>query len=321
MSIFANKLWLAPLAGYTDQAFRRICNTRHADVLVSEMVSSDGLIRDSKRTIQYLDFKEEERPFGVQIFGNDPYTMAKAAEFVLTFQPDFIDINMGCPVKKVIRRGAGSALMKEPKLASQIISEVVKAIAGRVPLSVKFRSGWDNNELNYLDFGKMVEDSGADAACLHARTTKQMFSGLSNWDHIRSLKTHIGIPLIGNGDVKSPADAIRMFEETGCDSIMIGRGALGKPWIFEQIKSFQQTGSFVPISHQEILRTVLQHIDFALEFKRESVVIKEIRAHTCFYTKGLPGGAELRQSINHCTDIIDLKSMLTSHLSNDHYCK
>jgi tRNA-dihydrouridine synthase B len=317
LSIFTNKLWLAPLAGYTDQAFRRVCKAHHADVLVSEMVSSDGLIRDSKRTFQYLDYQEQERPFGVQIFGNDPLTMAKAAEFVLTFQPDFIDINMGCPVKKVIRRGAGSALMKEPQIASHIITEVAKAIAGRVPLSVKFRSGWDNNELNYMDFGKMVEDSGADAACLHARTTKQMFSGLSNWDHIRNLKEHIGIPLIGNGDVKSPADAMRMYNETGCDSVMIGRGALGKPWIFENIKDFQQTGSFAAISHHDILQTVLQHIDFALEFKRESVVIKEIRAHTCFYTKGLPGGAELRQNINHCTSIKDLKSMLTSHLLID----
>ena len=315
LNIFTNKLWLAPLAGYTDQAFRRICKANRADVLVSEMVSADGLIRDSKRTIQYLDYKPEEHPLGVQIFGNDPFTMAKAAEFVLTFEPDFIDINMGCPVKKVIRRGAGSALMKEPALASQIITEVGKAIAGRIPLTVKFRSGWDSNALNYLDFGKMVEDAGADAACLHARTTKQMFSGHSDWEHIRLLKEHIGIPLIGNGDVKTPEDAIRMFTDTGCDSVMIGRGALGRPWIFGHIKDFQETGSHPDITPLEILSTVLTHIDYALSFKRESVVIKEIRAHTCFYTKGLIGGAELRQRINHCNDITELRKILTQHFS------
>jgi nifR3 family TIM-barrel protein len=311
----SNKLWLAPLAGYTDQAFRRICKEHGADILVSEMVSADGLIRDSKRTIQYVEFLEEERPFGVQIFGSDPLVMAKAAEFLIPYKPDFIDINMGCPVKKVVRRNSGSALMKDPELAASIVRETKTALAGEIPLGVKFRSGWDNDSLNYLEFGLLLQASGADFLCLHARTTKQMFSGLSNWEHIAKLKQALEIPLIGNGDIKDPESALKMMKDTGCDSVMIGRGALGKPWIFDQIKQYQTSGEYSPLLHHTWIDTILQHLDYALQTQREAVVVKEMRSQLCFYTKGMIGGAELRHKINQTQSIAELKALISSSVN------
>lgn len=303
-------MWLAPLAGYTDQAFRRICKEHGADVLVSEMVSADGLIRDSKRTIAYLHFLDCERPFGVQLFGSDPLVMAKAAEFVMPWKPDFIDINMGCPVKKVVRRNSGSALMQSPDIASAIVKEVKRAIQGILPLSVKFRSGWDMNSLNYLDFGLLMQDSGADFVCLHARTSRQMFGGKANWEHIVKLKAALDIPVIGNGDVNSVESANQLKASSHCDSIMIGRGALGAPWVFANIKNGKDDAS-----HPEAevwLNTILRHLDYALEIKRESVVVKEMRSQLCFYTKGLIGGSELRQKINHSNSIQEMKQLLSS---------
>ena len=201
------KLWLAPLAGYTDSAFRQLCKQSGAEVLVSEMVSADGLIRDSRKTAQYIAFEEMERPYGIQIFGSEPEVMARAAEFCLGFQPDFIDINMGCPVKKVVRRGAGSALMNDPARASAIVRRVSAALRGSCPLGVKFRSGWNSASLNYSEFGLLLQDAGADFLCLHPRTQAQMVSGEADWVHIAELKKVLSIPLIGNGDLRAPEDA------------------------------------------------------------------------------------------------------------------
>lgn len=305
-------LYLAPLAGYTDRAFRNLCKDWGVDYLVSEMVSADGLIRDKVKTTNYIWFDERERPYGVQIFGSDPATLARAAEALLPFKPDFIDINMGCPVKKVIRRGAGSALMQSPVTASEIVKEVKKVTCGTLPLSVKFRSGWDSKSINYLEFGLLMQDSGADLLCLHPRTTKQMFSGLSNWEHIADLKQAVSIPLIGNGDVTDPESAKQMLLETGCDAIMIGRGALGKPWIFNQIKDFLQTGTYKPVTKQDLLHTALKHLDYALQNKREDIVVREMRSQLCHYTKGLPGSAELRNTINHCSSSEEIRLHLTN---------
>ncbi len=308
-------LFLAPLAGYTDQAFRTLCKHYGADFLVSEMVSADGLTRDSAKTIRYVLFQDIERPFGVQIFGSNPLVMAKAAEFLLDFQPDFIDINMGCPVKKVIQRGAGSALMQNPDVAATIVREVKRCVGAKLPLSVKFRSGWDNNNLNYLAFGKLMQDSGADFLCLHPRTTKQMFSGLSNWEHIKVLKLALAVPLIGNGDVKTPEDALRMKQETNCDAVMIGRGALGRPWLFNQSKSMLISGSYPPLERVALRDVIVKHLDQAVQFKPEQVVVKEIRSHVCFYTKGLVGGAELRNKINHAESITEIIELLNHCLT------
>lgn len=311
--LFSNTpLFLAPLAGYTDQAYRQICKSLGAEVLVSEMVSADGLIRDSKKTIDFIRFAPEERPYGIQLFGNDPLIIARAAEFLIQFKPDFIDINMGCPVKKVIRRGAGSALMQTPKLAASIVTETRKALAETIPLSVKFRSGWDSNSLNYLDFGLLMQDSGADFLILHPRTAKQMFSGKSDWQHIKELKEQLSIPLVGNGDICSPEDAKQMKDSTACDGLMIGRGALGKPWIFSQCRQFLSEGMYNPATKTLLLDTILKQIDTALFFKREHVVVKEMRSQLCFYTKGLVGGAELRQKINHADSANELKQLITN---------
>jgi nifR3 family TIM-barrel protein len=305
-------LFLAPLAGYTDQAFRLLCKDCGAEVLVSEMVSADGLTRDSAKTIKYILFDDVERPLGIQIFGNNPHVMAKAAEFLLPYNPDFIDVNMGCPVKKVIRRGAGSALMQTPELAEAIVKEIKRTIGANIPLSVKFRSGMDANNLNYLDFGKRMEASGADFLCLHPRTVKQMFSGKSNWKHIKELKSVISIPLIGNGDILCPEDAQRMMQETNCNGLMIGRGALGKPWLFSQIRQLLTNGSYNPVTKANLLQIILKHIDYALRFKREAVVVKEMRSQLCFYTRGLLGAAELRNKINHIDSLSELITTLNT---------
>lgn len=314
-SLFKNTpIFLAPLAGYTDQAYRMLCKAHGAEVLVSEMVSADGLTRDSVKTIQYIYFDSIERPYGVQLFGSNPNVMAKAAELVLSFLPDFIDINMGCPVKKVIRRGAGSALMQTPEIASSIVKAVKKAVAGALPISVKFRSGVDSNNLNYADFGLLMQDSGADFVCLHPRTAKQMFSGKSNWEHIKHLKSILSIPVVGNGDILCPEDALMMRDMCQCDGIMIGRGALGKPWIFSQARQMMDRGNYQAITKSSLLGTIMQHIDFALKYKPEHVVVKEMRSQLCFYTKGIIGGSELRNKINHTGSVSELKELLNNYL-------
>ncbi|MBP9036774.1 MAG: tRNA dihydrouridine synthase DusB [Candidatus Cloacimonas sp.] len=303
-------LFLAPLAGYTDSPFRQICKQWGAEVLISEMVSADGIIRDSYKTLQYAYFEEFERPFGIQIFGNDPLIMAKAASTLLPLKPDFIDLNMGCPVKKVIRRGAGSALMQTPSLAVKIVKEVKNALQDCLPLSVKFRSGWDMQNLNFLDFGILMQDSGADFLCLHPRTSRQMFSGISNWEHIKILKQNVSIPVIGNGDIKTPEDALTMLRETNCDGLMIGRGALGKPWLFSQCRELLKGGTYKPVTRQDILNTIILHIDKALQYKQEYIAVRELRAQLCFYTKGILGGPELRNKINHTDSIAELKEII-----------
>lgn len=308
------KTWLAPLAGYTDQAFRILCKRHGAEVLVSEMVSADGLIRDSVKTEALAEFEDRERPFAIQLFGSDPIVMAKAAEYCLRFQPDLIDLNMGCPVKKVIKRGAGSALMKEPSKAMAIVREVKQALDGALPLSVKFRSGWDAGSLNYLDFGLAMQDSGADILCLHPRTAKQMFSGQSNWEHIRQLVSAVDIPVIGNGDISSPESALRMYQDTGCVSIMIGRGALGYPWIFSQIKELQSSGFYHPLTFEQIKDTMLMHLELALRYRAERIVIKEMRSQLCHYVKGIVGGKEFRRRINVASSAEEIRGLIKSLL-------
>lgn len=309
-SLTDRKLWLAPLAGYTDCAFRQLCKESGADVLVSEMVSADGLARNAKKTVQFVQFEDGERPFGIQIFGSEPAVMAAAAEFCLRFKPDFIDINMGCPVKKVVKRGAGSALMQDPQRAGEIVKQVGSALRGSCLLGVKFRSGWSPQTLNYLEFGQMLEASGADFLCLHARTQAQMFSGTANWSHIAELKRNLGVPLIGNGDVRDPEDAARMLAETGCDSVMIGRGALGRPWIFAQVRELWDYGDYRPMTRALLQGTIFRHIDLSLRYKPERVVYKEMRSQICFYTKGLVGGAELRQKINRAESTAEIKELI-----------
>jgi len=309
------KLWLAPLAGYTDQPFRRICKECGADVMVSEMVSADGIIRKQQMTLAYLDFQPEEKPLGVQLFGSEPATLAQAAEAVLNYEFDFVDLNMGCPVKKVTKRGAGGALMADLDKSAKIVRAVRNILPSEFPLSVKFRSGIDFEHLNFLDFGKAVQDAGADFVILHPRTVKQGFTGSSNWEHISLLKQKLNIPVIGNGDIKSVADGLKMFEQTGCASVMIGRGALGQPWLFRQLKdAFAKEEITIPTPGQK-LEIIFRHLDYFLAVKPEQLVVKEIRAHLCHYTKGLAGSAKLRDQINHTENLKNLKKILTAAFS------
>ncbi len=310
-SLVPGKLWLAPLAGFTDRAFRVLCKENGADVLVSEMVSADGLIRDGGKTLMLMKFGDFERPFAIQLFGSDPKVMAQAAECALGYHPDLIDINMGCPVKKVVKRGAGSALMKTPAKAAQIVKEVKQAIAGSVPLSVKFRSGWDQASLNYLDFGLLMQESGADLLCLHPRTTSQMFSGQSNWEHIAQLKKAVDIPLIGNGDISSPEKAAQIYEQTHCDAIMIGRGALGQPWLFNNIKSYQASNIYQPRTVDMLQNTMLRHLELALKYKPEAVIIKEMRSQLCHYLKGYVGAAQIRVRLNRASSIQEYQEIIS----------
>lgn len=298
------KVWLAPLAGITDNPFRAICKECGADVVVSEMISVDGLLYNRDRSLEYAEFEESQRPFGLQLFGSDPKIFKKALKIGLTKNPDFIDINMGCPVKKVIKRGAGSALMTTPDIAAKIVSETKNILSPlSIPLSVKFRSGWDLNSINSLDFGIKMQKAGADMICLHPRTRGQMFSGKSNWDLIAELKKEVSIPVIGNGDIITINDMIAMYEQTGCDSVMIGRGVMGKPWLFKQIKNYLDTGNITQITTLEKLEIIRRHMELMIFHKGEKQAVYEMRTHFSHYTKGLRGGAQVRNSINKLFDV------------------
>ena len=298
------KVWLAPLAGITDNPFRAICKECGADVVVSEMISVDGLLYNRDRSLEYANFEESQRPFGLQLFGSDPKIFKKALKIALTKNPDFIDINMGCPVKKVIKRGAGSALMTTPDIAAKIVCETKNILSPlNIPLSVKFRSGWDLNSINSLDFGIKMQKAGADMICLHPRTRGQMFSGKSNWDLIAELKREVTIPVIGNGDIITINDMIAMYEQTGCDSVMIGRGVMGRPWLFKQIKNYLDTGNITQITTMEKLEIIRRHMELMIFHKGEKQAVYEMRTHFSHYTKGLRGGAQVRNSINKLFDV------------------
>ena len=316
------KIWLAPLAGYTDKSFRTICKEAGADVVVSEMISADGLVYHKSRTIIYADFPENQRPFGIQLFGSDAGIMAKAIEIILARKPDFIDVNMGCPVKKVVKRGAGSALMKTPVAAMKIVKEIKSVLKGTsIPLSVKIRSGWDANFQNAPEFSQMLQAAGADIICIHPRSRSQMFSGKSDWQIIKKIKRKVKIPVVGNGDINSAEDAERMFSETDCDSVMIGRGAIGKPWIFDETKQLLLSRKIFPLSYQKKLEIISRHLMLELEEKGKIVGIKEMRKHLSAYTKGLRGGSKVRNLLNRTLDekeIIDLMNRLyESEMRND----
>ncbi len=302
-SLTDKKIWLAPLAGFTDNAFRKICKQNGADVIVSEMVSADGIVFDKNRSISYTDSDESQRPFGIQLFGSEPKIMAKAAEIILKKKPDFIDVNMGCPIKKVIKRGAGSALMKTPDKAEAIIREMKNVLDGcKIPLSVKIRSGWDMQNINAVDFGKMLQSAGADMICIHPRTRTQMFSGRSDWSLIKELKQNLTIPIIGNGDIRTPEDAREMFSQTNCDSIMVGRGILGKPWLLKEIKDYLLKSEIISLSLSDKYEIIVQHFEEIVKNIGEQTAIREMRTHFSYYTKGFKGSAKIRDFINKSLD-------------------
>lgn len=299
----AKKIWLAPLAGITDMSFRTICKKCGADVMVTEMVSADGLVMNPEPSLRYARFKQEHRPLGIQIFGSDPEVVGRSIDIVKDLKPDFIDFNMGCPVKKVVKRGAGSALMKDPEKAAAIVRQIKQHLADDIPLSVKLRSGWDIFNVNVIDVALKLEKEGADLICYHARTRSQMYAGKSDWQMIARLKSKLSIPLVGNGDIRNPEDAAAMFRLTGCDAIMIGRGAIGNPWIFNEVKDFLKRGSYIPLEPAEKFAIIAEHCRLVSQNKAEDQALKEMRTHFSHYTKGFKGGARIRNYIFRNLDL------------------
>ncbi|MCI6244632.1 MAG: tRNA dihydrouridine synthase DusB [Eubacterium sp.] len=290
---FNSIAFLAPMAGMADMAFRELCADYGAGYTVTEMVSSKGLTMGDKKSAMLLTLGERERKAGAQIFGDNPEIMAEAAVKCLEFKPDIIDINMGCPAPKVAMNGGGASLMKNPRLAGEIVKAVSQAVD--IPVTVKIRKGWDDNSVNAVALAEILEKNGAAAIAVHGRTRMQMYSGEVDYDIIRRVKEAVDIPVIGNGDITDVQSAAIMLEKTGCDAIMIGRGALGNPWIFQQINAYLNECRVIPEpSLTEKMTVMLAHIKKIIEYKGEYTGIREARHHAGYYTKGLRGGAKFR---------------------------
>lgn len=292
---FNHIAFLAPMAGIADLAFRELCVQYGAAYTVSEMVSSKGLTMGDKKSAQLLTLGND-RPAGVQIFGDDPEIMAKAAVKCLDFNPDIIDINMGCPAPKIAMNGGGASLMKKPELAYEITKAVVQAVD--IPVTVKIRKGWDDESVNAVEMAELAEKAGASAVAVHGRTRQQMYSGSVDFDIIAQVKKAVGIPVIANGDIKDEQSAAIMLEKTNADAIMIGRGALGNPWVFSKINAYLDECRVLPDpSVTQKMAVMLKHIQKIIEYKGEYTAMREARHHAAYYTKGMRGGAKLRAEI------------------------
>jgi len=286
-------IMLAPMEDVTDPSFRRLCKKYGADVVFTEFISSEALVRDAKKSLRKLDIFQEERPVAIQIFGNQVEVMAEAAKIAEAAQPDVIDINYGCPAKKVAGKGAGAALLCNPGLMEEITAAVVKAVS--IPVTVKTRIGWDESSINILDTVKRLEGCGIKALTIHGRTRAQMYRGRADWEWIRKAKEIATIPIIGNGDVWTAQDGKSMFEQTGADAIMVGRGAIGNPFIFRQIKHLLETGEELPApSYHERVEVAITHLMMSVERKGEKYGVLEMRRHYSTYLKGLPSVSKYR---------------------------
>lgn len=294
---FENNVFLAPMAGIADRAFRELCINYGAGYTVSEMVSSKGLTMGDKKSGELLTLGEIENPAGVQIFGDNPEIMAQAAKMCIKYHPNIIDINMGCPAPKIAMNGGGASLMKNPLLAGEIIKAVSKAVD--IPVTVKIRKGWDDENTTAVELAKIAEKNGAAAITVHGRTRMQMYSGKVDYNIIAKVKKAVDIPVIANGDIVDEQSAAIMFEKTNCDAIMIGRGALGNPWIFRRINAYINECRVLPdVSINEKMVVMLKHIQKIIEYKGEYTAMREARHHAAYYTKGIRGGAALRKEIS-----------------------
>jgi tRNA-dihydrouridine synthase B len=301
ISDLQGKAILAPLAGITNLPFRLMAREFGCGLCFTEMISANGLIRESAKTIEYLKTTPEDQPLGAQLFGADPHVLAEAAAMVSEQHPCLIDINMGCPVRKVIKSGSGAMLMKDPVLAGRIVSAVVHTI--KVPVTVKIRAGWSRSSVNAVQMSKIAEDSGAAAIIVHGRTADQGFSGYADWSVIAQVKSAVKIPVVGNGDIRQPEDARRMLAQTGCDAVMVGRGALGNPWIFQGIKQLLASvaADYRP-SISERYEIIKKHWKMEAHYCGKRIAERSFRKHLLWYTKGLTGSARLRETLGKMTD-------------------
>jgi tRNA-dihydrouridine synthase B len=297
---------LAPMASVADKSYRLMCKEFGAAYMVSEMISSKGLCYGDKKTAVLCEIEQAERPYALQLFGEEPEFMGRAAYILNKFSPDIIDINMGCPVPKIVSNGSGSALMRDPVRAGEIIAAAAENAC--CPVTVKIRAGWDKDSINAVEIARIAEQAGAAAVTVHARTRTQFYSGRADWDIIRQVKQAVSIPVIGNGDVTDGASAKAMYDETGCDLVMIGRGSYGRPWVFENVREYLENGISVPEPPvDEKMKVMLRHAEVLCRHKGETQGMKEMRHNFAWYIKGLNGAARLRGASGELNCLDDLK--------------
>jgi tRNA-dihydrouridine synthase B len=308
-----NNVFLAPMAGVTDMPFRILCKEQECGLVYTEMVSAKGMHYDDEKSNKLTLLHEIEKPGAVQIFGSDPEIMAEVAGKLNDSDAAIIDINMGCPAPKITKNGEGSALMKKPELIAEIVKAVVSV--SQKPVTVKIRKGWDDSCINAVEVARIAEKSGASAVAVHGRTREQYYSGKADWNIIRQVKESVSIPVIGNGDVTGSREAKRLLEETGCDAIMVGRGAQGNPWIFKKIIRYLEDGINVPDpSPEEKIETIIRHMNMLIDLKGEKTGILEMRSHIAWYIKGMRDAAYTKQKIFQMTDKEEIISLLRSFL-------
>lgn len=304
-----NPVVAAPMAGVSDRASRLIAREYGCGLVYTEMISAKALTYQNKKTYLLMNMEGETQPVSMQIFGSEPDVMAEGARIMQDAGAQIIDINMGCPVPKVVNNGEGSSLMRNPDLAAEIVETMVRAVS--VPVTVKFRKGWDDSSVNAVEYAKRMEAAGASAMAVHGRTRMQYYSGKADWDIIRQVKKAVHVPVIGNGDVFTPEDSLAMMEQTGCDGVMLGRGALGRPWLYAQVLEYLRTGDYQPEPEMEQRKKIiLHHAQLICADKGEYVAMKELRKHIAWYYKGLPHAARMRDRINSVSTMEDLQELL-----------